>query len=449
MTISASMVLNVRPGGSDNNGGGYHSGAGVDYSTQDSSQYNGVDLTVDGSDNTKVVPDGHTPVGNDLNNLVQITAGAGFTLEVFEILAQDGTSWTLDRSPAATSTSGGTWFMGGGYATPGKAGAEAKLSGQSINVKSGAAYVLSTSTPGPGGPVVLEADKAILLEGYETTPGDMGVKPVIDAGAITGIVLVSGRGGFAAKTPWIVNLKADGNGQTNVDGFRVTDVTDHIMITHCDAVDCIKGFNLGGLFFNCFALTCTHGFYDIAQAAGCEAKDCVTTGFFDVGSGTARFFGCLAYGTSAGKGFQMNYYSSAFRCAAYGCSGDGFDSSAYDELLMMNCLSVGNGGWGFNNGTEDDALTLGCAAYNNTSGNYRATLRKVIGNISLSGDPFVDAAGDDFRLNNVAGAGAACRAAGIGLPQQIGNTDIGATQHADPAGGVSIVGTRRNTLIGR
>lgn len=52
--------------------------------------------------------------------------------------------------------------------------------------------------------------------------------------------------------------------------------------------------------------------------------------------------------------------------------------------------------------------------YNTTSGftNY-STEAEPIENESLSGSPFVDAAGGDFTLNSTAGAGAACRAAGF------------------------------------
>ena len=57
----------------------------------------------------------------------------------------------------------------------------------------------------------------------------------------------------------------------------------------------------------------------------------------------------------------------------------------------------------------------------------------------LTGDPFVDAANGNFQLNNTAGAGAACRAAGFpgtvpGL-SAVGYADIGVYQHQDPAGG--------------
>jgi hypothetical protein len=59
--------------------------------------------------------------------------------------------------------------------------------------------------------------------------------------------------------------------------------------------------------------------------------------------------------------------------------------------------------------------------------------------ITLTDDPFVNAAGGNFALNNTAGAGAACRDAGYPGAMvdgtNIGHADIGAIQHEDPAGG--------------
>lgn len=65
--------------------------------------------------------------------------------------------------------------------------------------------------------------------------------------------------------------------------------------------------------------------------------------------------------------------------------------------------------------------------------------------IILSADPFVDSATNDFRLNNTAGGGAACRAATrqmLNSSPVINFKDIGAFQHEDSGGGgaASILG---------
>lgn len=60
-----------------------------------------------------VVPDGHTPVAGDVESILSITGGTGFTAGDYTIIAQNGVAWTLDRSPVAVSGSGGVWTQGG------------------------------------------------------------------------------------------------------------------------------------------------------------------------------------------------------------------------------------------------------------------------------------------------------------------------------------------------
>jgi len=70
---------------------------------------------------------------------------------------------------------------------------------------------------------------------------------------------------------------------------------------------------------------------------------------------------------------------------------------------------------------------------NNAVGNVGADVN--VGNgpdinkIALTADPFTNAAGGDFTLNNTSGGGALCRAAGAG------GLDLGASQTAAAGGG--------------
>ena len=58
---------------------------------------------------------------------------------------------------------------------------------------------------------------------------------------------------------------------------------------------------------------------------------------------------------------------------------------------------------------------------------------KIEGEITLTGDPFTNATGADFSLNNNVGAGAACRSAGYlgAYPGGVMTSypDVGAIQH--------------------
>ena len=70
MALSASTVWELRTTGSDNNGGGFVAGTGVDYSTQDNPQANGTNLVIDAVTNTVVTSASHTFDSTDVGNLI-------------------------------------------------------------------------------------------------------------------------------------------------------------------------------------------------------------------------------------------------------------------------------------------------------------------------------------------------------------------------------------------
>ena len=73
-------------------------------------------------------------------------------------------------------------------------------------------------------------------------------------------------------------------------------------------------------------------------------------------------------------------------------------------------------------------------------------------NVTLTGDPFTDAAGGDFSLNSTAGAGAACK--GIGYPTvmpgafaSLTNINAGVFQQTAVAGATTVLGLASNAQI--
>jgi len=108
-------------------------------------------------------------------------------------------------------------------------------------------------------------------------------------------------------------------------------------------------------------------------------------------------------------------------CVAYGNIGDGIRLTAARDIantLILNNILVNNGGYGLNAavGTtaSNDRLKVVMdynAFYNNTSG-ARNAISAGAHDVALTADPFTNAAGADFTLNNTAGGGAACRGAG-------------------------------------
>lgn len=72
---------------------------------------NGVNLTVDSVNPLKVTPDGYTSWANDVGLKLLILPGTSWIAGVYTITGILGNSWILNYSPAATSTTGGTWRM--------------------------------------------------------------------------------------------------------------------------------------------------------------------------------------------------------------------------------------------------------------------------------------------------------------------------------------------------
>ena len=111
-------------------------------------------------------------------------------------------------------------------------------------------------------------------------------------------------------------------------------------------------------------------------------------------------------------------------------------------MSISNCIfsTVTNG----INNSSGTTLRAG-DGYNDYNATYSASGAAVSGltagshSVTLSGDPFTNAASGDFTLNATASAGAAARA--VGAPASIlgvtgaGYPDIGVLQHQDAGGG--------------
>src|SRR5947209_15754292 len=121
MAISANTVFEIRTTGSDNNGGGFVTGAsGTDFSQQDTAQVNIDNATITTSITTTTVTfsAGYTPTAADIGNIVQFLTGTNVTAGFYQITAQTATTWTLDRTPlSAGTTTNATAKMGGGLAS--------------------------------------------------------------------------------------------------------------------------------------------------------------------------------------------------------------------------------------------------------------------------------------------------------------------------------------------
>src|SRR5207244_11903180 len=96
----------------------------------------------------------HNFVAADVGNLIQITAGTGYTTGFYKIVSVASNAATLDRAPGAVGLTGGTWWEGGALASPGQAAAvvNAGVAGTVVYAASGQYNCTSTANVAGGRP---------------------------------------------------------------------------------------------------------------------------------------------------------------------------------------------------------------------------------------------------------------------------------------------------------
>ena len=418
MALAAATTWEIRTTGADTNGGGFVTGAsGTDRSQQDAAFASGTDLAVHASTNTYVKPDSsYTPVSADIGNLIQITAGTGWTTGFYQITGISSGYWTLDRSPAATGTTGGTYAMGGALATP---PSSAIVASNTVFIKAGT-YTTSTGFTFP---------KESSVRGYGSTRDDcpsFAAMPVVKASA-NSITLLS----FSAERANISYLCADGNGYSSITGFGSAAGGTR---QYCKAVSCNIGFS-GGYVISSVTSNCKTG-ASSAKTFLCNLE-CGSIASSVCNSGGSAYY-CVI--RNATNGIATTGDLDAVGCAFYNISGNAIHCiGGFPPFRVINCVFVTVGGYAISTAGAICVFGAGNATYNCTSGFASAYKTQLLSApIVLTANPFVDAANGDYNLNNVAGGGKDCRAAGIGPVGQTSSIDIGAVQHAD-AGGVIVV----------
>lgn len=348
---------------------------------------------------------------------------------------------TSGASGGGDGSSGSPWTLAEAIANA--------ASGDRVNIQSDATYTLGSAITLPNG----AAGSPIIWRGYNSTIGDLDAVgrtsatgpldvsnfPVIDGGSsylistgsynrVECLRLTSSRdGGTLTVNDYSVvarcridNTNASGTNSSGVSGsnkrFEITD--SDIAISSTQSASTVYGARIAwGFMSRCRVWhTGTPGALSVAirpDSIGSSVADCIVFNF-GVGiqsSGQVSIRRCTIYDVVNGMSFTTGagvVENNVIYSADYAFAG----SSASSLCLESNaCGSLASGRI-------------------NTSG-LGADLEERNA-ISLTGDPFTNAASEDFTLNNTAGAGAACRAAS---DLWGGYLDIGAVQHQDSGGG--------------
>jgi hypothetical protein len=346
-----------------------------------------------------------------VGNFIHLDAVGSFTSGWYCIMSvMAGTSFVVDRACATADSSGGTGALGGALATPNQAATVVTFSNSRVFMTG--AYTISANAS--------FTSYTTNIIGYGTIRGD-GTRATVNAGADSLTLLYTHDAYYSTITHIVMN----GNGHASINGYSGT----YLQVTNCIAISCDTGISGYGAY-KCRAETCATGFS--CNADRCVAYNC-TTGF-----GGQICSDCIAIGGTSG--FAANAFYIAYRCTAYGQSGNGFAASG-TNLRCVGCIAAGCGGVGFAQSYNTIATLqyINCFAYACTGGSVPSGTVMYGGSTvtTLSASPFIDAPGGNFGLNNDPNGGALCRAALTDQFQSLPNThpysDAGAVQHADPA----------------
>lgn len=424
MSLGAATAFEVRAAGSDVNGGGFDSAlGGVDYSQQNAAQFSHA-ASVSAAGGSTSVSDTTSAgwLANMVGSIVFITGGGATTgwYEIMTITSISGNAtFTVDRALNAGAVAGASITLGGAMATLPAAINIAAFSNR-VWVKSGT-YTNVNS--------LAAVASNIVVTGYNAARGDNpsgNNRPLIKAGAISQLLCSLG-----AQTNCRVEfLRFDTNSFATVTCVNSTGLRN--TIRNCSAVGTGSGtgFTSVSTMVSCDATNLATGFSGVAAFCfGCDAVGC-TNGF----TGANCVF-CVASGGSVGYGPSTNAFYMG--CIAYGTSSSGFVLTTVQNSAA-NCIAMNCAAFGFQ--AINNAVLINCAGFNNTSGNTSLTTGATTdGFITLTVDPFINAAGGNFALNNTTGGGAMLRALGLpGSLPGIATTsflDVGAAQHQDSGGG--------------
>ncbi len=451
--VSSNTHWEVRTTGSNSNGGGFVSGAtGTDRSQSDAAFCTAADFAVTVTAATSTLcPFSAASVGN----IIQITAGS-CTAGFYEVVSVASVTATLDRT-AGTAT-GCTAALGGGLLTVAKP-LPSVTGSNSIWIRSGtysvtASIVWSISASTHLGP--------IRVEGYSSTHGDLGTKPLITT-ATNSIDLFSIQGNGVLFR----NISFSNTASTRANGFITQSTISNVFFDRC----LFDGFTR-----HIFADNVTVWGINNLIITRSEFKNATTAGI--VSSFQSALYGNYIH-NNAGAGYTQaqaicNNCALIFSHNIFYANGYGYDETVNEggtQSVMfsnnvfadntndgirfmtgttlygwiLNNVFYANGAYGVDNRTSASNLNAQLTSAGNAYGanGTAASLNWVANDITLSADPFTARTSGDFSLNNTSGGGASLR--GTAFPGAIPNAgtgylDVGALQSlSSTTPGVSVV----------
>lgn len=452
MAVGKDTVWRIRPGGDETNGGGFDStisGAGTDYTDQDSAQLSLTDLACTAAANTTLTSATGGFTSAMIGNCIRIDAsvsGTNFIDGYFFITGHTDTNTvTIDRTcNNGSDASSGTGKVGGAHADmrnySDSGTATAPLVSSPV-VAGNTVKMLGTKAVDP----VLTTDVEYTQSGYYSFPdgdpnGD-GVITLEGYGASDERPLISVNGLLMhAFNDWIVKrikiqLTSNSNGSFGIINGRNL-VLDCIIDQDGNNVVGTKSAALHSEFKNSGSTTATASAAIIPSLYNrLVAYNYIHDwrgGGIEMASGIIGHVNnnviadCGDHGIQVTGNVAKTWLQKVFGNSVHGCTGDGIRILSYPNVIVRDNVVTDCTAYGihFVSMTAADidkfhqAHSGNNAVYNNTTADYN-NVSAMPGDVTLTGDPFTASGSGDFSLNNTAGAGAACRDIAV----KVGTTD--------------------------
>lgn len=381
----------------------------------------------------------HSSLAAELGNTIKINSGTGFnftlTNSIFQILAQNGTGYIMDRPLGTSGSTAGHGNLGGACQTPTFA-MEHVVAGGIIHCR-GAAGVMtfSSTTNAQSGTHMLFAANAgtnvnrIRLIGYNTVRGDGGQCSMKMNVAFTGNYFM-----FISANYWTIsNLIIDCNSQC---GYGVWTTGQGTILNNLVVKNClIAHYGLNNQYSRAYGCEATGGnnsvTYDFQSNSGmywvtnpdvtvenCLAHDAQNNGFVAANS-APLFSDCKAWNLgTGGKGCGFGLYGNSqprmWNCISAYNAGAGLligrnASDGADPAIRKGCLFISNVGYGIDTAVTDYSAIGGWNFDGDLDNGFygnagpRRRVPTSTRDISLAGDPFVSGATGNFTLNSTIG----------------------------------------------
>ena len=234
------------------------------------------------------------------------------------------------------------------FATPGYAAGQATTAGDIVYVKEGTYTLTSTSANVSGG--TLSIAQSVRFEGYKTTIGDTAARPVINAGTqvVTNVIYFNNPS-YNRRQTAAISIEVNGNNNATNGFFQR--VNYNSVVYDCIARNCTNGFVAGkqnGFNYGCAAYSCTGYGFNGGSPAYCLADGCLY-GYGDVNANNTNkeIFCCIA-ANCTGTGFMLQNSLGATVYKSVAYNNGGDGFFVnYDVSQHHQCIAVNNGGYGF------------------------------------------------------------------------------------------------------